>query len=128
MAVLCQLPDLWDAYREYTFHLSEQKPDEGYACATLAETVPDDLPRAGHKHQIWVVTLFTPWLDRLSDEAVSWAIGHELGHVCSGIRCGQFSAKAAHAGGELVADMITRAWGFWYEEETFEVEAPLLHL
>lgn len=128
VAVLQRLPDSWDDFREYSFHLSEQKPEEGYACSALEAITPGSLPPAGHRHQIWVVTLFTPWLDRLSDEAVSWVIAHELGHVCCGMKCGQFSVKAAHVGGELIADMIGRAWGFSYEEEIFEVEATLLHL
>jgi hypothetical protein len=145
--VFDRLSDGWDTYRTWDVELSEQKPTKGYASCLRLEDEEGDATATieGHQEQRWTVTLYTPWLDQLSDGAALWPIAHELGHVASGMACGSvgISGKAytrvsiskdeyreitpeEKEAGEKVADAIARAWGFWFEEEAFEEEAPKL--
>jgi hypothetical protein len=145
--VFDRLPDGWDTYRTWTVELSEQMPTKGYAsCLRLEEEEGDTTAIIeGHREQNWIVTLYTPWLDRLSDRAALWAIAHELGHVASGMACGSLVISGTaytrvsssedqlreitpeeREAREKVADVIARAWGFSFEEEAFEEEAQNL--
>jgi hypothetical protein len=142
--VLARLPDGWDYYRTVSFAVLETKPERGYASCLREEALEssDDAPAIeGHHEQCWTVSLYTPWLDRMSEAAVAWVVAHELGHVASGMACGELVlggrpftrivdsddqyreiTPAEKDAGEKIADAIARAWGFWIEEEAFEEE------
>jgi hypothetical protein len=145
---LRRLPEGWDYYRTADVELSGEKPARGYASAhrlTELEAPIDDPKIEGHHEQVWVVTLYSPWRDGFSDEAVLWIIAHEFGHVASGMACGSLMLggrphtrvsghrdvyreilPAETAVGEKIADAIGRAWGFWSEEEQFDRDVAKL--
>jgi hypothetical protein len=143
--VFDRLPAGWDTYRTWEVELSEGKPSQGYASCFRFEEEEGEATASieGHHEQHWTVTLYTPWLDQLSDGAALWPIVHELGHVASGMACGSLASGGKpntrvstvrdfyrevtpdeRAAREKVADVIARAWGFWLEEEAFEKEVP----
>lgn len=138
--VLERLPDGWDYCREYDLEVSESPPPKADIFAGALrlednETSPDD-PRG---EQVWTVTLFDQQLVDLPGPAIKWVIAHELGHVASGLPCGSFArgsiaytrtseniyraiTKNERELGEVVADAIARAWGFWEEEQALVKE------
>jgi hypothetical protein len=143
--VLERLPVGWDRLRQFCVLTADGTPASGYACSyRFEETELDWGERADRISQIWEVTLFPGWLNRLSDDAVKWVIAHECGHIASGCACGVFvdgrlqtrvygtdewrdlSEEEAHFN-EKMANAIARAWAFWDEEDAFIREEPTLH-
>lgn len=121
-----QLPGGWDYDRMVSVELSGKKTERRYAgtlCEEEAELPQPESAVGGHSARSWHVTLYTPWLDRLSDDAVVWVMAHELGHVTAGMPCGPTVLAECEAW-EQVADVTARAWGFTREEEVFRHEAP----
>jgi hypothetical protein len=138
--VMERLPEGWDEFRTFGVELEAGAP-RGLASALRFEALEsnDDEDEA-RTEQTWVITLYPEKLDGLSDDAVVWAIAHELGHVASGCRCGEnFGGRqmtrawgtddtyreitpTENESNERTADAIGRAWGFWHEEECFQRE------
>lgn len=147
--VLTRLPERWDLYRTYTFQVEASPPPRhGDRYADSYREGEDDETRhtilESREEQMWVITLYEKPLSSLSDAAVKSVIAHELGHVASGMPCGSvviegipYTKAGAPGGeefyrpitpeernaGEKIADAITRAWGFWEEEEAWFEEA-----
>ena len=91
-----------------------------------------------HSEQCWTITLYEQSLSGLSDDAVKWVIAHELGHVAAGVPCASWGVGEIRLTKitadisrlimadetemhEFIADTIARAWGFWDEEEAWNV-------
>ena len=143
--VLQRLPDEWDEYLTLSFEESDETPEPsagtiGYANAFReeeGESFPDELPDDIKQEQCWVVTLFIPHLNLLSDSSVKWVIAHELGHVASNLRTGSLTiggvpitqiapgeyepapSKDTH---EDAAEGIALEWGFSNELQGFMTE------
>ncbi len=97
-AVLPRLPERWDEYRAVSVELSD-RPSRGYGSAYADEELMAARLSVleGHQEQVWTVTLYPAWLDRLPDDAVSWVIAHELAHVASGMACGSIGVPIPRA-------------------------------
>src|SRR5262249_41508139 len=79
-----RLPSGWDEPRTFSVAIGGGAP--GFGCALRFDEGEDTDDPMGE--QLWLVTLYPALLDKLSDAAVRWVIGHELAHVASGCVCG----------------------------------------
>lgn len=140
--VLTRFPSDWDDHRTFDIEESDDRPSPspgtiGYACARRYEDTEsrrDELPLDIEPEQCWSVILYVEHLSLLSDQAIRWAIAHELGHVASGLRLGSLliggipmtqvgpgsyepaPPKDRH---EDEADRLALEWGFSEEFQRF---------
>jgi hypothetical protein len=75
--------------------------------------------------EMWVVTLYSTFLDTLSDEAVRWIIVREFARVASDasrLWRNRFGRTPVH---ETIAETQALNWGFSEERRRFEKECEL---
>ena len=75
----------------------------------------------------WLISLYTPNLDELSDKAVCWLLAREFGRVASQVPLRQrlwWRGKGDQRSPQRLAEQKALEWGFAEECRQFECERP----
>jgi hypothetical protein len=115
--VMDRLPSGWHGDRiirveesRELLHLAPGRP--AIACTARLQFKADEM---------WIITLYTARLDRLSDEAVRWILAREFGRLASDPAAWRRTTSLTAAPDDR-AEAVALAWGFAEERHRFEQE------